>query len=1277
MPPSNLRRQLVRNRLYDRLCATQNCMICPSGRDGDCMSSGTVYLISCKAFEDEYVGEAGRPLCKVAWQWNAVKKAHEFVLTVIGLEDLVERRSSETIGTHSPDFFCRLCALVIPRQSSSLEAHVRSLQHVLFFVHKYHPDIIMEMDSLAEGGMQMRKILAQLLKRHEPKSLHCIPIYDPVGEQKRKAVIAMQRAKDAERHRQLPEVKHAEQQRLRNEEKHRKQCEVETHQEERKLAERGRKEKGIHGRTKRPEEEVNMLNLHKEAARKAKDEKQTMEESEREVMEAERLRRQDELRMLLVQEKQRLKALQVKEATQRHLLEEKDMLERKIHELERCHEDTVVLHKIPALEQDSRSSFHMGGHPTYPINKPRELHQQLCFLGPDSPNMRIGPVLPPTPPFSISPSGMWKSQESVSQTVSKPFVPIASTSEEQTRVKEARTVIGLKVKQSELVCQDTTFRPSLRDRKVDPYISNGNIIQTRDQLVDFIWRQGAERIPINELPVKFNQKAAEIEGVLGIDSLYEVVCVDCSDLDTFYCSMCGVWTTPNDMFEHLETTGHKLAYLFRNYKMYHQTIVSESNFLARSAMLNQFAIKIWKMEQPPGKVSNRLRSLLDRATIERIWPECTTILDHSWKDEGITVGRVEVPPPISKKVLNLIDEESVKLKEKEKYKDKKQFVESISVKKRDKHYPIPKKRGKEKDEREKEESLHSRKHLPTFEKPKQGNNRRQTSPDRKRHRSRSLERRLSWEASAAAFLTKLGDRKGAALVSQPSGNTNVVDEKLKQWRNTTESQPTAHTSSMVKEFLEHQERLKKLQELRTITESDEKAQMRKLLGVLITMQQEAERCGSLDKSMVDKLYKEVGLKKSIDSSDQLLAQLCSQISQNNETSNRAAIELQSFGIINPENLPLQTSSSILGGGFFNSQPHHLTPQSARPSLTQTLLDEVKRSLGKLESARQLSPIVRSPPFVITNRDDMFQGTETIPYIYPGSNSIGASESTNQTGLASNARAALPSSVTTQDEKASGSREQLFENSKQLRKQAAEENVGGIDDDDDWDCLAEVISGPSPFNVDFGKSSKMHSNYKRDDENNLKTPIASGQKMPLARTILPNGEALPSATSMQHEISKQEESSMEQSRSGSAFQEMSTLASNRLYLFKNTERSHMIRDALKKKCAEKLREKRMNQFASRRNMECIVRETVSAEVKSDFGDLDENVLLELYESITNSLIQEQYEDIHRTEEERLAADVDEFMNPSVYCPSCLLSPLSVDERSAKCQARNLSPSFETV
>ena len=63
IPPSNLKRILIRNRMYDRLCATTDCKICPNGKQGDCMSAGVVYLITCKECNDEYIGETARPLC--------------------------------------------------------------------------------------------------------------------------------------------------------------------------------------------------------------------------------------------------------------------------------------------------------------------------------------------------------------------------------------------------------------------------------------------------------------------------------------------------------------------------------------------------------------------------------------------------------------------------------------------------------------------------------------------------------------------------------------------------------------------------------------------------------------------------------------------------------------------------------------------------------------------------------------------------------------------------------------------------------------------------------------------------------------------------------------------------------------------------------------------------------------------------------------------------------------------------------------------------------------
>ncbi|EYC00435.1 hypothetical protein Y032_0115g468 [Ancylostoma ceylanicum] len=63
IPPANLKRQLVRNRIYDRPCGTSDCVICPSGRQKDCMVSGVSYLITCKSCGEEYTGKTGSPLC--------------------------------------------------------------------------------------------------------------------------------------------------------------------------------------------------------------------------------------------------------------------------------------------------------------------------------------------------------------------------------------------------------------------------------------------------------------------------------------------------------------------------------------------------------------------------------------------------------------------------------------------------------------------------------------------------------------------------------------------------------------------------------------------------------------------------------------------------------------------------------------------------------------------------------------------------------------------------------------------------------------------------------------------------------------------------------------------------------------------------------------------------------------------------------------------------------------------------------------------------------------
>ena len=70
--------------IYDRLCETSNCRVCPHGRDGDCMISGTVYLI-CKICGDEYIGETGRPL-------SVRIKEH--------LDGKTKNKSNTPLGTH-------------------------------------------------------------------------------------------------------------------------------------------------------------------------------------------------------------------------------------------------------------------------------------------------------------------------------------------------------------------------------------------------------------------------------------------------------------------------------------------------------------------------------------------------------------------------------------------------------------------------------------------------------------------------------------------------------------------------------------------------------------------------------------------------------------------------------------------------------------------------------------------------------------------------------------------------------------------------------------------------------------------------------------------------------------------------------------------------------------------------------------------------------------------------------------------------------------------------
>ncbi|XGW24810.1 hypothetical protein V3C99_006346, partial [Haemonchus contortus] len=94
VPSDNIKRLLIRNRLYDRACATDNCVICPFGRSGDCTQRGTVYQLQCSACDEIYIGETGRML-GIRVKEHLAGKRRGSLLTPLGKHRLEDHQGED------------------------------------------------------------------------------------------------------------------------------------------------------------------------------------------------------------------------------------------------------------------------------------------------------------------------------------------------------------------------------------------------------------------------------------------------------------------------------------------------------------------------------------------------------------------------------------------------------------------------------------------------------------------------------------------------------------------------------------------------------------------------------------------------------------------------------------------------------------------------------------------------------------------------------------------------------------------------------------------------------------------------------------------------------------------------------------------------------------------------------------------------------------------------------------------------------------------------------
>ncbi|CAB3402487.1 unnamed protein product [Caenorhabditis bovis] len=980
------------------------------------------------------------PTKKVTWQWNSTKKLHEYVRSVVGLQDIIEKREYVDNKLNA-EFFCTLCAKMIPKRAALLESHVREAKHLVNFMHKYHPLKVREFEILGrvqDKGKEQRKFLTDLLKDVRPPTAYCIRIYDPAGKAEKEKIAAEQKKLE------------------------------ETRAMERMAA----REKALEDRKNRIAElEKKRLEQIKYAA-----EKNHQLEMERRKREEER-----EARIKLALERaQRDKALIqngpdlsqkidiAKHVEQAHLLRARTTEKMRLEE-----ERKEIEERIKALNPPKLIIPGNLAPKTAPLTNftgvPRPLNP------PPMPQWNGPPVGVPPPPIAYGYPGMhgFNGVHPVPPPSVMTHIP----------PPPLQNIVPHMPVPPPAVAQLTPAyirRPSLKDRNVDPFLF-GDKVSTKHDVMEYLMKKGAERIPTNELPEEFSRTANEIPGALGIDSIYEVVCIDDEKLTSYFCTLCAEWNSAKEMMKHVVSENHTMGYLFRNYKNYYATVKNEKDKGIRRAILKNFSKDVQKMEQGEHKVEHRMHAVLSKKVFVNAWPGYEKYFFDAaqWKTSGfqeINYEPVPVPAPISKSALILDDDDDEDDQRSKHGKSSKKHRE-----KRRRSHSRSRKRSRSKSRTPR--SSRSRSRSRSRDRRRRRSKSRSSSWDKHRSSKNQSSSSKNWAAETDAFLAKLSSGKSSGRSERSSnhrdplrGNSSTEEktddksfaEKIAQLRNLTKT--GAVKGSEIDEYEEKRKleaakredilRAEKEIEKRRIgskqLSEDDKTKQRKMLGVIITMQQQVERGEPVDKKRIEELYREVGLNAG--DGEELLRKLTSGLPAVPKPA-PLSIDFASYSIAPTTSGTSAYKAAVQSTLSSTSTQHNYNQPGVSSSSSYQnpayRFDNLKR-MAPSQSAQGSTSSILPPSYYEKQSQEIFK--DSVSHVYP-------------------------------------------ETTQPVVKKAKEISA----DDDSDDEYLEIMSliGKKPSTKDG--SSSQNSTTSTPQKMDVKPTICPGQKMALARTVLPNGQ----------------------------------------------------------------------------------------------------------------------------------------------------------------------------